>query len=210
MRILPLVLFLVGCPGKEGGDTADTADTGDGVDTGGTDTADTADSGDTGDTDTAVPPTTLVDDFEDDLSRIVGCADVEIAVSNPDDTVALFFENHTGLAEAACLAGETQVHTFALPHADVDLRVDVGRHVTAYACNDAIEFEPEVLRTWVATAGTATLQLEPTSGADCGFQPYANATLMLEDVTLAPTDGGTDTATLVGMTLYIFVGWLPG
>lgn len=183
-----LLFGLLGCP-PAGDDTGD---------------ADTADTADTAGTDVPFP----------DLARLTeygGCADVVLDAHAVDDTVGMVLEAFDlGIARAACESG-TQTMDITLPDARVALRVDAGEHVAHYVCNDAIEYEPVVETTWVATGGSLTIEVIPadTTYEDCEGWPYGSATLTLHDVVFESADGG-ETTTVETFGWSAMVGWLPG
>jgi hypothetical protein len=148
-------------------------------------------------------------DFEAALEGPAGgCADVWMYAANDDNTVALFFQVG-GVVQDACAAAAPSTFTYTLPDATVELRVEQGSDLTLNECNDVMdETGPEVARTWTASAGTASLLVEPTNTEYCDSDTTP-ATLTLTDVTFTADDGAGDVV-IESLVISANVGWLPG
>jgi len=145
--------------------------------------------------------------FEADLTRQGGCADVVLYRWNPDDTLALLFRTE-GVVAAAHEAGAPTTTTWTLPDPEVELVVQAGEHVTHVTCDDILEYEVVVDRTWVATAGAASLAITPT-GDPTPWDMPALGELTLTGVVLEPEDGGAPVP-LPALSIASGVGWFPG
>jgi hypothetical protein len=209
-----LALTLLACGDKEDDTSSSSDDTGAeaDADTDADADADTdADADADTDTDTDTDPGSLAAGFEAGLTSGGGCADTVLYAANNGDTLALrFFDDSTPVAEAHA-AGAAVTRTWDLSATSpARLEVTVGEHLTHYDCNDAVEFEPVVTRTWVPTAGTATLVVTPTGEATDWDWP-SEAVLTLEGVEWTPQDAPTEPATAMGTwTWTTAVGWLQG
>jgi len=145
--------------------------------------------------------------FESVLAHQGGCADVVLYRWAPDDTLALFFRTQ-GAVQAAHAAGVPTTTGWTLPDPAVELLVQAGEHVSHVTCDDILEFEVVVERSWTAVAGTASLTITPTGEATEWEMP-ALGELVLGDVVLEPDDGG-DPVPLPSLTISSGVGWFPG
>ncbi len=145
--------------------------------------------------------------FEAALVYEGGCADVVLYRWSPDDTLALLFRT-TGVVAAAHAVGGPVTTTWTLPDPAVEVALQAGEHVTHVVCNDAIEHEVVVARTWRAGAGSASLTVTPT-GEATEWELPARGELTLSDVVLDPEDDG-DPIPLPSLAVTAGVGWFPG
>jgi len=150
----------------------------------------------------------LEDGFEDDLTDIGGCCDIQFYAVDEADEVMLGF-SVDGLLKAAHDAGEEQTTDFELPSDGVTLIVEVGTKVSDATCDDVIENDgPQVVRTYKAISGTARVVARP--GED---QDYTDASgdLLLENVEFESTEGGAENITLDSLEILdARVGWFAG
>lgn len=173
-----------------------------------TDTDTDSDSDTDADSDADTDALTLEPAWANELENQGGCSDVIMYAWKPDDTVALFFRG-SGVAEAAHAAGEATEFYWSLPDPEVEVWVERGQHITHVTCNDALEFETVVDRTWVGTEGSVFLTVTPTGDpTDWGEFP-ALGELELSGVRL---DSGHD-AVPPHLSYYFIstgIGWMPG
>jgi hypothetical protein len=154
--------------------------------------------------------------FSQDITFSSGCGDVYMYGSGPygEGEVALFFQTADRWALEMYESGEDSwSEVFVLPTAAIDLTAQLGLDLTAYACNDVMQDEPEVWRTYSAISGVATLNLTATSDEWSEWNVPAHASLYLSDVVFAPSDGGPGAPVPLGELLMAGdtnVGWFPG
>jgi hypothetical protein len=205
---LALLNLMVACRVAPATDTADTgpADT---ADTGSTDTADT------GSTDTGTPPSTLSPGFLGALDRRRGCANLQVAAANVDDTVAVYVRVG-GLLDQAYDAGGPLTWDWAFPvvgdaMAPPEVTVEQGEHLTSVFCNDVIENPPVIARTWTMVEGTLSITVTPTgTRTDWGEMP-ARADVSIAYGAFVPSDDPSATPVEGGdILISTGVGWLPG
>jgi hypothetical protein len=166
------------------------------------------------DTDSDTDWPVLAEGF-DDFDSCSGCGDVYIYCSGPygEGEVALFFETANGWALEMYENGENSWEDdIQFPSEAFGLVVQLGLDLTATACTDAVQDEPDVWRTYSATSGEASLDLTATSDEWSEWNVPATAGLYLTSVVFTPSDGGPGDPVLVE-DAYIFpisVGWFPG
>jgi len=144
---------------------------------------------------------TLDPEFTSELTNRGGCADVKFYAFDEGDTEMLSLWVDVGLVADATAAGEPSTTTYDLPHADVELIVEVGHKVSDATCDDVIENGgPAIDATFAATDGKATITIVPGES-----EWDARGTLVLEDVVF---EGG---ATIDSFEIAdTSVGWLAG
>jgi len=149
-------------------------------------------------------PQLLESGFKEDLDRTGGCADVILFAVDADDEVMLHFSTvEEGRVAEATTAGTPLEYAFTLPSDEIELEVRQGTQVSDITCDDVAENGgPDVVRTWMADGGEATLTLTP--GGD-----LVEADLVLQEVTFLDEDGNT-----VGVDAFTVhaasVGWYAG
>lgn len=160
-----------------------------------------------------IEPEPAPENLDSELDRTGGCSDIVMYRFNDDDTLALIVSGQ-GLVEAAYQArdddaAESTSTTVDLS-TDTELTVELhqGENVTHQLCNDALEFEVVVDRTYVAVEGTALLTLTPTAEVAEPWAMPADAVLDLTDVVLEADDGTQ--VELDTFAIEVDVGWMPG
>ncbi len=152
----------------------------------------------------ACAPPVLEPGFEEELEQTGGCADVVLFAVDADDEVMLHVSTATeGRVAETTTAGEPQVYAFTLPSDEIVVEVRQGTQVSDATCDDVIENGgPDVIRTWTADGGEATLTLTPSGD-------IVAADLTLEGVDFSDEDGNT-----VGIEAFTVhadsVGWYAG
>lgn len=147
----------------------------------------------------------LPDGFEDTLSPD-GCGDMVVYARTPADDIALVMTLAEGLVNAASTSGETYDGTYDVGDF-ATFEVQVGATVSFPICNDVGSKETSIDQTWLATAGSVHVIIEPVADAPpSGVLGYATLELSGVEVTY---DGVTET--LDDMVFAdVAVGWLPG
>ncbi|MCR9163337.1 MAG: hypothetical protein NXI35_21795 [bacterium] len=155
--------------------------------------------------DTTGSGASLPDGFEDTLEAS-GCGDMVVYGRSDDDTIALVMHIDDELVADAAASGE--IYEATRPIEDfVTFEVLVGAFVSAPLCNDVIIEETVVEQTWVATAGSVDITIDPVEGAaPFEVQGYATMELSAVEVTY---EGVTETLEDVVLA-DVAVGWLPG
>ena len=141
--------------------------------------------------------------FEKALTKLGGCGDVFLYATDPTDAVALFARSTKFIT-----VGAPHSSSFALPSAELQLQVQVGRNLTSEACNDVVTSSPLHEFTYEPTSGKATLTTTPSAK---GGAPsvMSTATLRLENVVFRNERGDLLTLPLFEIT-GITVGWYAG
>lgn len=137
-----------------------------------------------------------------------GCGDVIFYAVDDADEVMLTFVAE-GLVEQARDAGQPLIFFFDFGPGTgsyrPELRLVQGTHVSDATCDDILQNEPQIRRSWSAAGGTASVQMRPREG-----QEGAMADLVLEDVVLRSDDDGRTIRIDRMEWTDVFVGWLPG
>jgi hypothetical protein len=145
-----------------------------------------------------------------ELSRTGGCGDAFIFATSADETIALTVNWAQAASRAQVEGGWSD--TVALPHADVTVGLQYGRHLSEGFCTDVIMPDrPLILGEVPATQGEVGITLQPAPGAQ-PFMPLANATVRLSNVVFeVPLDEGVELWRIESLELTnIAVGWLAG
>jgi len=146
----------------------------------------------------------LAPNFEDNLTRMGGCADVLFFAVDQADELMLSFRTEGTVSEAQA-AGEETVTVFELPSPAAELILEQGTRLSDATCDDVIEGDgPQVHRTWSAVSGTATVHVRPGTSVE-----GARADLLLEDVVLETDDRDEIALERLEWT-DVHVGWYPG
>ncbi len=142
--------------------------------------------------------------FEDALTETGGCGDVVVYARDPERTVGLMF-----IADDALVSSVPESMDYDLASAESA----TNRWLTAYQgvevgeiwCNDVSTGAETLKRSWVAVAGTATVDVTP-DGNGGGLADVA-----ITGATLQSDDDAEVTVDLAAFTWSgISVGWLPG
>ncbi len=141
--------------------------------------------------------------FTEELVHFGGCGDVVFYAVDSDDELMVTFVGSGLVAEAEQTGSEVST-VFELPAGDVELIVEQGSRVSDATCDDVIEGRgPRVERSWIATAGTATVRIRP------GQDPSgARGDLVLEAVVFTSGDAALTVERLEWSN--VGVGWYPG
>lgn len=151
----------------------------------------------------------LQEGFEQELTSSGGCADITLYARNDDDTIAMIFSS-PGLSEQAHASGSLLEVTWSFPSDAMTLKVRTGTHVSDTTCDDVAEGS-DVRATYVATAGQASIQVDPDQPeTDYGSYP-GHASVSLTDVVLTNEDDPSDEVPLTAFAWAdVYVGWFPG
>jgi hypothetical protein len=194
-KLMLLPILILACGDKDD-DTGGSDDTGEMVD----------------DTGGGGGATSLSAGFESEFGDGAGCADLVMYAQSPSDELAVHLQVSESLAQQAHTEGAavTRVWDLSVEAPDV-LKVVAGTHVSHLLCNDALEFEPVLERTWVPNTGTATLVVTPNGEpTDWGAYP-ADAVFSLEGVSWVPHDApAEEPVPMSDWSIDAYVGWLPG
>ena len=191
------------------GSTADsgledtTADAGP-PDVAGADTTMTQDSGGGGDGTGGLVPAP-------DVALLVdpgGCSDLAMTLGSQAGDLNLVFVHNADVAKTAYEAADGTASVTLDLATEASLELWQGIQVTFLTCNDAWNGNEEIVTTWKATAGTASLQVV-TQGEHEPWDAYpGTGTLTLTDVVLS-AEGAVDVL-IPSLTWSAAIGWLPG
>jgi hypothetical protein len=142
--------------------------------------------------------------FTDELGTVGGCGDITFFAVDDGDELMLTFRAE-GLVANARAAGQETTTVLDLSANAAHLVLEQGTRISDATCDDVIENGgPQVSRSWVATAGTATVAIRPEPGRET-----ATADLVLENVVLQSVRGGRVAFDRLEW-MSIMVGWLAG
>jgi hypothetical protein len=133
-----------------------------------------------------------------------GCGDVFLYGTTAGNKRALYVNAPHLLADATAAGGHLEV-AYALPHADVEVVVQGGRHLSALWCDDVVIHWPDVH--WSAEPSSGELMME-LSADPAGYGGWASAWLTgLELVN--PATGEVRILPDIEL-LDLYVGWYAG
>lgn len=145
----------------------------------------------------------LAPGFESELTETGGCGDVVVFARDPDHRVGLMLRVDDALVSSV---PESKAYDLASPESASErwLTAYQGVEIGELWCNDVSTGAEVLKRSWVATAGTATVQVTP-DGAGGGL-----ADVTITDAELQADDDGTTVALPSFTWSGIVVGWLAG
>jgi hypothetical protein len=134
-----------------------------------------------------------------DLSSTGGCGGPTFYAANGDDTAILVIKAHELFP-----TDELSSRTVELPNDDVDIRYQVGTHITGHTCDDAPEQSAQVERTYRPTAGSLEFDFEVTD-------PFENSrgSVTASGLELTSTTGDTidlDEVTIIDVPVGTMTG----
>lgn len=141
------------------------------------------------------------------LSETGGCSDLLMYAGDPSGELILVFST-TGVAQAAYEAATLEASVELDLATEGSLELWQGTSVTNIPCNDALYGDEEVVTSWIALEGSATVSVE-SEGVHEAWDAYpGTATLVLQDVVLSAE--GAEDASIESLGWSAYVGWLPG
>lgn len=147
-------------------------------------------------------PAPPVAGFESSLTHLSGCADVFLAATNADDSLAVVFQS-SGQVATAQSAGKTTTFALTLPSDGVSVHLYQGKGLSASFCTDyQVEGQTRIDADRTAQSGRATLTVTPSSGAD-------QATVLLQNLQF-PDGSDTPIALPQLQISNVHVGWFAG
>ena len=147
--------------------------------------------------------------FENALVSEDGCGDLSLYAGTLDKGIGIAFTG-TGFAKMAYDTGGELAVELALP-SDAKLEVHLGDNITEGYCVDVPLPDGALQHRYAATEGKALLTVVPTPDSNLPGQYAAEATVVLENVSLSLQDDELEHRLDMGtVTISSQVGWLAG